>query len=272
METFGTDDVSLWDEADGFFYDVLVGPDGRSEPVRLRSLVGLLPLIAVAHAPDWITRELPDFVARMRWLQRRRPDLTDALVVARRGPGGDQPRPAHRGPGAGIDDQAVRRGQFLGPTSDRCQPPTAAGDPRRGRGVDVGGLRPGESTTNLFGGNSNWRGPVWFPINVLLIDGLRGHARAAGEAPRSSTPPGRAHPRPGEVADDLEQRLVSLFRPGADGRRPGTPRDHPSGPLWDVHPTFAEYFDGDTGRGCGASHQTGWTALVAHLICARPLS
>ncbi|HPV91021.1 MAG TPA: glucosidase, partial [Ornithinibacter sp.] len=150
---------------------------------------------------------------------------------------------------------------------------------RGGVTLDVAGVSmsvaydPGESTTRLFGGNSNWRGPVWFPINVLLIDGLRGHARAAGGSAEVEYPTGSGRTRGlGEVADDLEQRLVSLFRPGADGRRPGTPRDHPSGPLWDVHPTFAEYFDGDTGRGCGASHQTGWTALVAHLICARPLS
>jgi hypothetical protein len=276
METFGTDDVSLWDEADGFFYDVLVGPDGHSEPVRLRSLVGLLPLIAVAHAPDWITRELPDFVARLRWLQRRRPDLTDALVTTRaEGQVVTSLAPLTAARAQALMARLFDEGEFLGPHGIR----SLSAAYRGGVTLDVAGVSmsvaydPGESTTNLFGGNSNWRGPVWFPINVLLIDGLRGHARAAGGSAEVEYPTGSGRTRGlGEVADDLEQRLVSLFRPGADGRRPGTPRDHPSGPLWDVHPTFAEYFDGDTGRGCGASHQTGWTALVAHLICSRPLS
>ena len=274
METFGTDDVSLWDEADGFFYDVLVGPDGHSEPVRLRSLVGLLPLIAVAHAPDWITRELPDFVARLRWLQRRRPDLTDALVTTR---AEGQVVTSLAPLTADRADALLRRlfdeGEFLGPHGIR----SLSAAYRGGVTLDVAGVSmsvaydPGESTTNLFGGNSNWRGPVWFPINVLLIDGLRGHATAAGGSLEVEYPTGSGHTRGlGEAADDLEQRLVALFRPDAQGRRPGTPRDHPSGPLWDVHVTFAEYFDGDTGRGCGASHQTGWTALVAHLICSAP--
>ncbi len=132
------------------------------------------------------------------------------------------------------------------------------------------GLRyvPGESDSGMFGGNSNWRGPVWFPINVLLTDALRSHAEGPGHDRLVEYPVGSGTQRSiEEAAEDIEQRLIALFRPGPDGRRPGTPRDHPSGPLWDVHPTFAEFFDGDTGRGCGASHQTGWTAMVAHLIC-----
>jgi hypothetical protein len=117
---------------------------------------------------------------------------------------------------------------------------------------------PGESSTGLFGGNSNWRGPVWLPVNVLLADALRTHSSGAGSYADLAA-----------VADDLDDRLIGLFRPGDDGRRPGDPRDHPGGPLWAPHPTFSEYFHGDTGAGLGASHQTGWTALVAHLICVR---
>ncbi|HQK31249.1 MAG TPA: glucosidase [Phycicoccus sp.] len=274
METFGTDGVSLWDESDGFFYDVLVDGRGRSEPVRVRSLVGLLPLIAVAHVPAWAFRELSDVTARVRWLQRRRPELTDSLL--------------HSGTGMGAMttltplspdrvDALLRRlfdeGEFLGPYGVR----SLSAAYRGGATIDVGGTAmsiaydPGESSTGLFGGNSNWRGPVWFPINVLLADGLLSYAAGVGSALTVEFPTGSGSRIPlDEAAGRIHDRLIALFRPGPDGRRPGTPRDHPTGPLWDAHPTFAEYFDGDTGRGCGASHQTGWTALVAHLICTRP--
>jgi len=129
---------------------------------------------------------------------------------------------------------------------------------------------PGEGSTRAFGGNSNWRGPIWFPINSLLVDALRSHAAGAHEDHVVEFPTGSGRMVGLDVvADDLDERLIGLFRVGPGGRAPATPRDHPSGPLWDVHPTFSEYFDGDTGRGCGATHQTGWTAMVAHLICVR---
>ena len=121
----------------------------------------------------------------------------------------------------------------------------------------------------MFGGNSNWRGPVWLPVNALLVDALRAYGRAAAAGTTVEFPTGSGRQVPfDQVAGQLEDRLVELFRPGPDGRRPGSPRHHPSGPLWDAHPTFSEYFHGDTGAGLGASHQTGWTALVAHYICA----
>jgi len=114
---------------------------------------------------------------------------------------------------------------------------------------------PAESQTGLFGGNSNWRGPVWFPVNVLLADALRTYGEYFGDAYRAR-------------ADTIDQRLVALFRPGPDGRRPSD-GPHVNGPLWTAHPTFSEYFNGDTGEGLGASHQTGWTALVAHILSRR---
>ena len=274
METFGTDGVSLWDEADGFFYDVLVDGRGRSEPVRVRSLVGLLPLIAVAHVPDWAFHELSDVTARVRWLQRRRPELTDSLMHSATGVG----QLTTLTPlSVGRVDALLRRlfdeGEFLGPYGVR----SLSAAYRGGATIDVGGTAmsiaydPGESSTGLFGGNSNWRGPIWFPINVLLADGILTYAAGAGSSRTVEFPTGSGSQIPlDEAARRIHNRLIALFRPGPDGRRPGTPRDHPTGPLWDAHPTFAEYFDGDTGRGCGASHQTGWTALVAHLICTRP--
>lgn len=272
METFGTDNVALWDDQDGFFYDMLVSPEGEAHPVRVRSLVGLLPLIAVTTIPRWAFRELSDFMARLRWLQRRRPALTEALVTS---------WPEDRRPVATLSpvtwDRESRlyarlfsESEFLGPHGIR----SLSAAHREGVSMTVAGMEmglryvPGESDSGMFGGNSNWRGPVWFPINVLLTDALRSHAEGPGHDRLVEYPVGSGTQRSiEETAEDIEQRLIALFRPGPDGRRPGTPRDHPSGPLWDVHPTFAEFFDGDTGRGCGASHQTGWTAMVAHLIC-----
>jgi hypothetical protein len=130
---------------------------------------------------------------------------------------------------------------------------------------------PGESDTGLFGGNSNWRGPIWFPPNVLLIDALRTYADGSAAGVKVEFPTGSGE-RLGlhEVAQRLEDRLVGLFRAGSDDRRPSDPRDLLEGPLWTQHPTFSEYFHGDTGIGLGASHQTGWTAMVAHLICTSP--
>ena len=271
METFGTDDVALWDEEDGFFYDVLVDPEGEASPVRIRSLVGLLPLIAVANVPGWVFSEMPDFVGRFRWLQRRRPELTDALVTSR-------PEreivvtlsPLQRERQERVLARLVDEAEFLSPHGIR----SLSAIYRDGVTVDVAGARmgltydSGESTTHLFGGNSNWRGPVWFPINALLIDALHAHAHGAGHDLTLQYPTGSGEEVGLDtIAHDLEQRLIGLFRRGPDGRRPGSPRDQLKGPLWDEHPTFSEYFDGDTGRGCGASHQTGWTAMVAHLIC-----
>lgn len=127
---------------------------------------------------------------------------------------------------------------------------------------------PAESDSALFGGNSNWSGPVWFPLNVLLADALRTYAVALVPSVTVELPTGSGHEaRLDQVADAIDKQLVALFRPGPDGRRPSDPVHVGSGPLWSPHPTFSEYFHGDTGAGLGASHQTGWTALVAHLIC-----
>lgn len=145
---------------------------------------------------------------------------------------------------------------------------------RDGYSADVAGatmsLRyvPGESDSPLFGGNSNWRGPIWFPLNVLLIDALRVYAAGAGSSDAVEFPAGSGvQCSIAEVADRLENRLIGLFEADEDGSRPGDPHDRGNGPLWSAHPFFCEYFDGDTGQGLGATHQTGWTAMVANLIC-----
>ena len=274
METFGTEGVSLWDDTDEFFYDVLVDAHDKGSPVRVRSLVGLLPLIAVANVPAWAFEELGDFTARLRWLQDRRPDLTDSLLHSQDGEVvHNSLSPVIRPRLEAILRRLFDEGEFLSPHGIR----SLSAAYRGGAEIDAGGTSvhirydPGESSTGMFGGNSNWRGPIWFPTNVLIIDALLVLAEGADGDIRVEFPTGSGSHMPlEEAAIGVRDRLVSLFLPGEDGRRPGTPREYPVGDLWDIHPTFSEHFNGDTGVGLGASHQTGWTALVAHLICTRP--
>ncbi|MCW2494753.1 hypothetical protein [Jatrophihabitans sp.] len=275
MGRFGSQNRSLWDAEDGFFYDVLVHEDGSSERMRVRSMVGLLPLLAVAHAPAWTAQALPDFTARLRWLQRRRPELLDGLL-ARAGPHGE---PADQLL-ALLDATRLRQvlermfdeGEFLSHYGIR----SLSAVYREPYSAEIGGellsidYEPGESRTGLFGGNSNWRGPVWFPVNVLLADSLRSYDRYLGPEFRIAVPTGSDRQLTlTEAADELDARLVDLFRVGVDGRRPsdGNRIEASADPLWREHITFSEYFHGDTGEGLGATHQTGWTSLVAHLLC-----
>jgi hypothetical protein len=240
----------------------------------VRTIVGLIPLLAVAIAPEWVDQELPDFAGRLQWLQQHRPEQTSALVTSR-GRDGTHRTFALVDPGRYVSvlERLFDEQEFLSPHGIR----SLSAAYRNGFSVVVEGSTmatrydPGESTSGLFGGNSNWRGPVWFPVNVLLTDALRTYAQGAGADVMVELPTGSGNRVPlSAAADDLEGRLVGLFRPGADGRRPSDPRDRGDGPLWSDHPTFSEYFHGDTGIGLGASHQTGWTALVAHLICSTP--
>jgi len=271
MRSFGSMGVSLWNEEDGFFYDVLVGPHGETETMRVRSLVGLLPLLAVANCPAWVREELTDFDESLRWLERHRPDEVASLATT-------HPADSDALTFAVVDParmtELLRRlldeGEFLSPHGIR----SVSAAHRDGVTIDVAGMSlsmhytPGESDSGLFGGNSNWRGPVWFPLNALLVDALHTYAAGSAAATTVEFPTGSGE-RLGlhDVAQRIEDRLVGLFRPGSDGRRPGDPRDLLDGPIWTTHPTFSEYFHGDTGIGLGASHQTGWTAMVAHLIC-----
>lgn len=272
MEHLGSAAVSPWNDEDGFFYDMLVDRDGAHQ-LRVRSLVGLLPLMAIAPVPAWVSRELPDYMDRLKWLDRHRPGLMRALVR--------EPTPA------GLDmvltlvdpDRARRvlarllaEEEFYSPFGIR----SLSAAYRAGHTDWVNGepltIRyvPGESDSRMLGGNSNWRGPVWLPVNALLLDAVRSYAAAFEDLAVEFPVGSGTQTLLADVADDLERRLRALFLPGPDGRRPATPRDFPSGPLWDVHPTFSEYFHGDDGRGLGAQHQTGWTAMVAHWICVHP--
>ena len=271
-EAFGSARVSLWDEDDGFCYDLLVDDRGHAEPVRVRSYVGLVPLLAVAVTPEWVD-ELDSYVQRRGWLEQHRGDLLERRVIVhpdRGREGGLGLIPPERY--ARVLKRMLDTAEFLSPYGIR----SLSAAYRDSTTVHVGEQElsiqyaPGESDSGLFGGNSNWRGPIWLPINVLLVDAMRTYSDGAWNELEVELPTGSGrrvslH----EAADDLAERLIGLFRTGPNGRRPSQPHDHPDDPLWNAHPTFSEYFHGDTGEGLGASHQTGWTSLVAHLICTR---
>ena len=270
---FGSQDVDLWDDEDGFFYDVLAHPDGSYQQLKVRSMVGLLPLLAVLQSPPWTAEELPDFTSRLRWLQARRPDLLNGLIHQVRDDG-DHLMLALVGPdrlrrvlGRLFDEGEFLSSQGIRSLSAAYRDPYVASVAGQQMSIDY---EPGESQTGLFGGNSNWRGPVWFPVNVLLGHALRVYGDYLGPTYTIEVPTGSGnHLAINDAARELESRLISLFRVGPDGRRPsdGHRIESSPSPLWRAHITFSEYFDGDTGEGLGASHQTGWTAYVAHLIC-----
>ena len=274
MNTFGSRDIGLWNDEDGFFYDVLVHPDGTAPHLRVRSMVGLLPILGATEIPPWMTQECPDVTARLRWLQRRHPEIMGPLL-SRSAPDGRKMLLSL------VDPDRLRRilqrmfdsEEFLSPYGIR----SLSAAYRTPAVVEVNGdsaridYEPGESRTGMFGGNSNWRGPVWFPVNVLLADKLRTYGRYFGDSFTIEIPTGSGNVKTlVEAADTIDRGLTALFRP-VDGKRPadGHRVEASDDPLWARHPTFNEYFDGDTGEGLGASHQTGWTALVAHLLNPR---
>ena len=271
-EAFGSTAVNLWDDADGFYYDLLVDDAGNAEPVPVRSYVGLVPLLAVALTPEWVN-DLDWYVRRRGWLEAHRRDLIERQIIIHPGNGHDGalglvPPQRYARVLARVFDEA----EFLSAHGVR----SLSAVYRDSTTIEVGDHRlalqyvPGESNSDLFGGNSNWRGPIWLPINVLLVSALRTYADGAGTSLEIEVPTGSGRVlNLAQAADELSDRLIGLFRGDAEHRRPSQPHDHPDDPLWNEHPTFSEYFHGDTGEGLGASHQTGWTALVAHLICFR---
>ena len=266
----------LWDEQDEFYYDVLNLPSGQSLPMRVRSMVGLIPLYAVEVLEPGLFNELPEFATRLKWFLNYRPDL--ARLVSR------WTEPAHgdrhllsllRGHRMKrLLRRALDETEFLSEYGVRALSKAHAASPyvfeHEGRQYKVGYV-PGESTSGLFGGNSNWRGPIWMPVNYLLIESIYEFHRYYGEDFKVECPVGSGKLLTlREVAEELSRRLCRLFLRGADGRRPVL-GDHPvlEDPEFRDHVLFYEYFHGDTGRGVGASHQTGWSGLVALLLQPR---
>jgi hypothetical protein len=265
---------SMWDEADGFFYDVLHMPDGSHMPLKVRSMVGLIPLFAVETLEPKICDRLEGFKRRLEWFVEHRSDLT-RNIASMRTPGEGERRLLSI-----VTAEQLRRilkvmldeREFLSPYGIRAvsrihrdQPyilPTNGIEYR----VDY---EPGESSTRLFGGNSNWRGPVWFPVNFLLIESLQKFYHYLGDNFKVECPTGSGQVMTlWEVAAELSRRLTRIFLKGSDGRRPvnGSKRLYHEDPNWRDLVLFYEYFHGDNGSGVGASHQTGWTGLVAKLL------
>ncbi|MCC7538212.1 MAG: glucosidase, partial [Deltaproteobacteria bacterium] len=274
MTNMGGRGVGLWDDGDGFYYDALHLEGGHVEPLKIRSMVGLLPLAAVEVLEPEDLEAVPAFRARLEWFLRYRPDLA-GLVSRWNEPGRGDRRLLSLLRGSRMK-RILRRlldeREFLSPYGVRALSKHHEEHPYvfRHGGVELSvGYLPAESTSGLFGGNSNWRGPIWFPVNFLLIDALRGFHRYYGDEFRVECPTGSGRfVTIDDAANDIAERLVKLFLPREDGVRPHL-EQHPKvarDPRFRDHLQFYEYFHGDTGRGVGASHQTGWTGLVASLI------
>lgn len=268
--------TGLWDEDDGFYYDQL-HVDGRTIPLKVRSLVGVIPLLAVEILDDELIRRLPGFKKRMDWFLEHRPDLGQHIsYCCLLENGADRCQRLLAIPSRERLERVLRylldEEEFLSPYGIRSlsrihkeRPYTFRVNGEEHR-VDY---EPGESTTGLFGGNSNWRGPVWFPINYLLIEALERYHHFYGDGLRVECPTGSGVTMNlKEVAQELSARLAGIFLPDARGRRPchGDECRYADDPHWRDLVLFHEYFHGDTGRGLGASHQTGWTALAIRHI------
>jgi hypothetical protein len=264
--------AGLWDEQDSYFYDVLHLNDGRDIPIKVRSLVGLIPVTAAREYHANSLASLPEFAERAAWYLENHPELA-AGVMQRQGADG-----IHRLLSVVSPERLIRVLESMFDEEGLLSPygirSISAYHREHPVVIDTGGVaastdyEPAESTTALFGGNSNWRGPIWFPLNALLIEALRDYS-VFGDTVTVEYPTGSGHRLTlQQAADDLVRRLLSIFTPGTDGRRPvhGENEILAADPRWRDNIPFHEYFHGDTAKGLGAMHQTGWTALIAHLI------
>jgi hypothetical protein len=261
-------DQNLWDEKDGFFYDVIRHPDGRSEKLRVRSLVGLIPLFAVERLEDGWIKPFTEFTTNLNWFVNNRKDIVSQCVntVVRRKERTQvltivSPDQLNRIMQRVWDVYEFRSAYGLRSLSKfHEEHPFALGD-------SVVRYEPAEAESKIKGGNSNWRGPIWFPTTFLMIESLRKLDKAYGDALNIQDLQGN-RVAVGEMARYFADSLIAIFARDASGRRPvfGDAEKFQSDPHWRDCILFAEYFDGETGKGLGATHQTGWTALVASLI------
>jgi hypothetical protein len=274
MNNLGHSGIHLWNEEDGFFYDVLHLSEENSFPMKVRSMVGLIPLFAVETLEPELLDKLPGFKKRLEWFIDNRADLT-ASVACMRTPGEKERRLLSI-----VNQEQLRRvlslmldeREFLSPYGVRAVSRFHKENPYT---LPVNGTvhrvdyEPAESSTGLFGGNSNWRGPVWFPVNFLIIESLQKFHHYLGEDFKVECPTGSGQMMSlWEVSAELSRRLARIFLKDERGRRPvyGGTEKFQTDPHWRDLVLFHEYFHGDTGAGLGASHQTGWTGLVAKLL------
>ena len=275
------DSQGLWDEQDGLYYDRLNTPDGNAVPVKVRSMVGIIPMLAAAVADEqmldralMISRQFADYAQRRGLHDREKLQETGLM----RGEPGSQRLLLSV---VGIDrleklfTKMFDESEFLSPYGLRALSAYHRDHPYE---LDVEGFsatidyEPAELTTDMFGGNSNWRGPLWFPLNYLICASLERYARFFGDDLTFEYPTGSGQRRSlGDIVTDLQTRLISIFLTGADGRRPcfGWVDRLQNDPAWKDNLMFNEYFHGDNAAGLGASHQTGWTGVVADLIRRR---
>ncbi len=274
MNNLGGDGVRLWNEEDGFYYDVLHLPAGEPTPMKVRSMVGLIPLFAVETLEPEIVDKLRGFKRRLEWFVDNRRDLTQN-VACMRTPGHGERRLL-----AIVDRDRLRRvlkimldeREFLSPYGIRALSRAHRDNPYT---IHVHGMEhrvdyePAESSTGLFGGNSNWRGPIWFPVNYLIIESLQKFHHYLGNDFKVECPTGSGKMMTlWEVSAEISRRLSRIFLRDNEGRRPvyGGTEKFQNDPHWRDLVLFHEYFHGDNGAGIGASHQTGWTGLVAKLL------
>jgi hypothetical protein len=273
MHNRGGEELSLWDEQDGFFYDVLHLPNGAHCPLKVRSMVGLIPLFAVETLEPDIVEKLPGFKRRMQWFIDNRPEFRQHVEMV------ESPAGTRRLLSIVTRDKLPRvlrymldEAEFLAPYGIRAVSQYHRDHPYI---LPVNGMEhrvdyePAESSTGLFGGNSNWRGPIWFPVNYLLIESLQKFHHFYEDSVKVPCPTGaNTLYNLWGVAAELSRRLTHLFLRDSSGRRPvfGGTEKFQGDPHWRDLLLFYEYFHGDNGAGIGASHQTGWTALVAKLL------
>jgi hypothetical protein len=274
MSAEGGHGRSLWDEEDGFFYDALHLPDGKITSLKVRSMVGLLPLFAVDTLEPDLLEHVPDFNRRMEWFYNNRPRLSGNLACIYT-PGIGSRRLLSiltRDRLVRVLEKMLDEEEFLSDYGIRSvskyhkeHPYTFYVD---GQPHTIS-YQPAESESGLFGGNSNWRGPIWFPMNYLIIESLQKFHHYYGDDFKIECPTGSGRMMTlWEVATELSRRLMRLFLRNGDGERPiyGGIEILQKDPHWRDLILFNEYFHGDNGAGLGASHQTGWTGLVAKLI------
>ncbi len=276
LNRIGGDWTSLWDEEDGFYYDVLKLPGDAYVPIKVRSLVGLSPLFATMIIPSAIQKKLPDFMSRLEWFADYFLADKSFCALTRKKAGGDillsmvpQDRLSK------LLEAMLDEEEFLAPGGIRSVSRYHA---LHDYAVTIMGqsygisYEPGESNTSLFGGNSNWRGPIWMPINYLLLESLLTFGRFYGEKYKVEMPHGSGNTHPlTKVVGQLSDRITSIFLKDEQGKRPVNGREtiYQNDPHFQDLVLFYEYFHGDTSRGVGASHQTGWTGLIAELINRR---